>query len=100
MKNPTPPPTPSPAAFAAAQWRVLAGIMLCYLFFYTGRQNLGFAVPGLKNELGYSASAIAALNSAMLIGYGLGQAANGNLADIFGARRMVATAALLSFAFN
>lgn len=91
---------PRYAGFAAAQVRVLAGIMVCYLFFYTGRQNLGFAIPGLKNDLGYSASAIAALNSAMLVGYGLGQAVNGNLADIFGARRMVTIAATLSFAFN
>lgn len=98
--SPTALQAPPRSAFAAAQWRLLAGIMLCYLFFYTGRQNLGFAVPGLRNELGHSASTIAALNSAMLIGYGVGQAFNGNLADIAGARRMVSAAALLSFAFN
>ena len=89
-----------PGSFAEAQWRVLAGVMVCYLFFYTGRQNLGFAVKGMQAELGYTATAIAALNAAMLIGYGVGQSINGNLADIYGARRMVAIGAFLSFLLN
>jgi len=87
-------------SFAREQRRVLAGIMLCYLFFYTGRQNLGFAVKGMQTELGYSATEIAWLNAAMLIGYGAGQAVNGNLADIVSARRMVAAGASLSFVCN
>ncbi|MDX1981453.1 MAG: MFS transporter [Bryobacteraceae bacterium] len=97
------PLSPAPARsvdFRAAQWRVLAAIMICYLFFYTGRQNMGFAVKGMQESLGYSASAVAWLNAAMLAGYGLGQAMNGNFADIYGARRMVAIGAALSFAFN
>lgn len=94
-------PAPSrTSGFERMQWRVLLGIMICYLFFYTGRQNLGFAVQGMRTDLGYSASDIASLNAAMLIGYGLGQAVNGNLADILGARRMVAVGATLSFLLN
>jgi MFS transporter, OPA family, glycerol-3-phosphate transporter len=88
------------SSFPQEQRRVLAGIMLCYLFFYTGRQNLGFAVQGMQTDLGYSATEIAWLNAAMLIGYGVGQAINGNLADIVGARRMVAAGAGLSLLFN
>lgn len=87
-------------SFAQDQRRVMAGIMICYLFFYTGRQNLGFAVKGMQAELGYSASEVAWLNAAMLIGYGFGQAVNGNLADIVGARRMVASGAALSLLLN
>src|SRR5262249_20205448 len=69
-------------------------VMACYLFFYTGRQNIGFAVQGMRDELGYSATAIALLNSALLFGYGVGQAITGNLADKYGARIMVAAGAI------
>jgi MFS transporter, OPA family, glycerol-3-phosphate transporter len=84
----------------AAQWSMLLSVMFCYLFFYTGRQNLGFAVKGMQEQLAYSATTIALLNSAMLLGYGAGQAINGNLADIFGARKMVACGAVLSVILN
>ncbi|MCX6611812.1 MAG: MFS transporter, partial [Acidobacteria bacterium] len=86
--------------FAVAQQRVLWGVMVCYLFFYTGRQNLGFAVKGMRGELGFSATDIAWLNAALLIGYGLGQVLNGNLSDMFSARRMVAAGAVLSLGLN
>lgn len=89
-----------PRGFRQAQWRMLFAVMVCYLFFYTGRQNLGFAVKGLQSELDYSATAIAWLQAAMLIGYGVGQAFNGNLADIYGARRMVTVGASASFVLN
>lgn len=82
------------------QWKVLLGIMACYVFFYTGRQNLGFAVAGMRGDLGYTATDIGALNAALLIGYGLGQAINGNLADLYGARSMVVWGASLSVALN
>ncbi len=91
---------PDQAAFARAQWRMLSAVMICYLFFYTGRQNLGFAIAGMQTELGLPATVIAGLNSAMLLGYGLGQAINGNLSDIYGARRMVGMGAALSFLLN
>lgn len=86
--------------FVRAQQRVLLGVMVCYLFFYTGRQNLGFAVPGLRAELGYTATDIAALNAALLIGYGLGQVLNGNLSDMIGARLMITVGAVLSLTAN
>lgn len=86
--------------FRRAQWRTLFLIMFCYLFFYTGRQNFGFAARGMQDELHLTASALGWFNAALLIGYGTGQAINGNLGDIFGARRMVAFGALLSVALN
>ena len=86
--------------FRAAQWRVLLLVMFCYLFFYTGRQNFGFAARGMQEELGLSATAIGLFSAMLLVGYGLGQAINGNLADIYGARRMVTIGAYLSFALN
>jgi OPA family glycerol-3-phosphate transporter-like MFS transporter len=89
-----------PRSFRAAQWRTLLLIMCCYLFFYTGRQNFGFAARGMQEELRLSASALGLFNAALLAGYGVGQAINGNLSDIFGARRMVAIGAYLSVALN
>ncbi|MFP6596755.1 MAG: MFS transporter, partial [Candidatus Hydrogenedentota bacterium] len=40
--------------FRIAQWRILLATMFCYLFFYTGRQTFGFAIPGIQEELGIS----------------------------------------------
>lgn len=87
-------------SYGAAKWRMLIAVMACYLFFYTGRQNLGFAVPGMQEDPGYSATVIALLNSALLFGYGIGQAVNGNLADIYGARVMVMIGAILTVVLN
>ena len=87
-------------SFRAAQWRTLFLIMFCYLFFYTGRQNFGFAARGMQDELHLSAAALGLFNAVLLIGYGLGQAVNGNLSDICGARHMVMTGAYLSVALN
>ena len=38
----------APAGFRSAQWRMLLAAMFCYLFFYTGRQTFGFAIPGIE----------------------------------------------------
>ena len=75
-------------------------IMFCYLFFYTGRQNFGFAALGMQRELALSATALGLFNAALLAGYGLGQSINGNLGDLHGARRMVAIGAFVSVALN
>ncbi|WP_236779302.1 MFS transporter [Alcaligenes faecalis] len=37
---------------------MLLAAMFCYLFFYTGRQTFGFAIPGLKEEFGFSSAAL------------------------------------------
>jgi OPA family glycerol-3-phosphate transporter-like MFS transporter len=86
--------------FRRAQWRTLFLIMFCYLFFYTGRQNFGFAARGMQAEMGLSATSLGFFNAALLTGYGAGQVINGNLGDIFGARRMVTIGAYLSVALN
>ncbi len=88
------------STFRAAQWRILLLVMFCYLFFYTGRQNFGFASGGMQADLGLTATELGAINAALLVGYGIGQAINGNLSDIYGARSLVAAGAVLSFALN
>ena len=86
--------------FRRAQWRILWVTMLCYLFYYTGRQTFGFAIPGIEQDLGISKVRLGWISSAMLWCYAAGQAVNGNLGDHFGGRRMMSLGALLSCLFN
>ena len=86
--------------FRAAQWRVLLATMFCYLFFYTGRQTFGFAIPGIEDELGISKSTLGWASAAMLWSYAIGQSINGNLGDKFGGRRMMSLGAVASCALN
>ncbi|MFO3723564.1 MFS transporter [Pseudomonas sp. HLMP] len=90
----------STSPFRAAQWRMLLAAMFCYLFFYTGRQTFGFAIPGIQAEFGLSKETLGWVSSAMLWMYAIGQAINGNLADKFGGRRIMSLGAVLSCGAN
>lgn len=57
--------------FRAAQRRMLLATMFCYLFFYTGRQTFGFAIPGIEDELGISKSTLGWASAAMLWSYAI-----------------------------
>jgi MFS transporter, OPA family, glycerol-3-phosphate transporter len=82
------------------QWSVLLATMFCYLFFYTGRQTFGFAIPGIQAELGVNKETLGWASTAMLWSYAIGQAINGNLADKFGGRRIMTVGALASTVVN
>ena len=82
------------------QWLMLLVTMFCYLFFYTGRHNFGWAVKDMAVELDISYTMIGWISASMLIGYAVGQLINGNLADRFGARTMVPLGAFLSIGAN
>ena len=56
---------PSPS-FRVAQWRMLLAAMFCYLFFYTGRQTFGFAIPGIQAEFGLTKETLGWISAAML----------------------------------
>jgi len=86
--------------FRTAQWRMLLVTMFCYLFYYTGRHNFGWAIDGMSADLNLTKTDIGWISGSMLACYGLGQAVNGNLGDKFGARRMMALGALFSAALN
>lgn len=88
------------SSFRLAQWRMLLAAMFCYLFFYTGRQTFGFAIPGIQAEFGLSKETLGWASSAMLWMYAVGQAINGNLADKFGGRRIMSLGAVLSCGAN
>ncbi|MFC7615159.1 MFS transporter [Actinokineospora soli] len=86
--------------FRKLQWRMLLAAMFCYLFFYTGRQTFGFAIPGIQEELGISKATLGAISGILLWSYAVGQAVNGNLADKFGGRRIMTAGAVLSTIMN
>src|ERR1043165_7173653 len=86
--------------FRRLQWRMLLATMFCYLFFYTGRQTFGFAIPGIQAEFGVSKEALGWASAALLWCYAIGQAVNGNLSDKFGGRRMMRAGALLPVLMN
>ncbi|HAZ02159.1 MAG TPA: MFS transporter [Prolixibacteraceae bacterium] len=79
---------------------MLIATMFCYLFYYTGRQTFGFAIPFIEEELGFSKTTLGYMGTALLWSYAIGQAVNGNLADKFGGRVMMSFGAVLSCCFN
>lgn len=86
--------------FRSAQWRMLLATMFCYLFFYTGRQTFGFAIPGIQQELGISKYSLGWVSAMLLWSYAIGQSINGNLGDKFGGRRLMSLGAVLSCGLN
>ncbi|GAB3838793.1 MFS transporter [Kribbella italica] len=86
--------------FRRLQWRMLLSAMFCYLFFYTGRQTFGFAIPGIEADLGLSKTTLGAISGGLLWCYAAGQMINGNLADKLGGRRIMALGAILSTILN
>lgn len=82
------------------KYKMLFITMFCYLFFYTGRHNFGWATKAMSEDLGISYSYIGWISFSMLIGYSIGQFINGNLADHFSPRLMVPIGAYLSIACN
>ena len=86
--------------FRAWQWRTLLVMMFCYLFYYLGRQNMGLAIPLLKEDLGYTSAQVGWFSTGLLIAYAIGQFINGNLGDRFGARLLVTMGGLLSMVLN
>jgi OPA family glycerol-3-phosphate transporter-like MFS transporter len=86
--------------FRKYQWRMLFAVMFCYLFYYTGRQNFGWAIQGISLEFNVTKQYIGWAGAAMLWAYGIGQFINGNLADKFGARRMMVIGGILSVIMN
>ena len=56
---------------------MLLTVMGCYLFFYTGRHNIGFAIPALKDEFDLTAENVGWMSGTLLLCYGMGQFING-----------------------
>ncbi len=86
--------------FDQYKWRALIGVTFCYLFYYTGRQTLGFAVAGIQHDYGLSKYEIGWISATMLWCYAGGQFINGNLGDKLGGKTMMVAGAILSLASN
>lgn len=86
--------------FRSAQWRMLLATMFCYLFYYTGRQTFGFAIPGIEAEYGWTKEQLGWCSTALLWAYAVGQAINGTLGDKLGGRRLMSLGAVLSCGLN
>lgn len=79
---------------------MLLATMFCYLFYYTGRQTFGFAIPGIQAEYGWTKEQLGWCSTALLWTYALGQVVNGTLGDRFGGRRLMSLGAILSCGLN
>lgn len=86
--------------FRKQQWVMLLVTMLCYLFFYTGRHNFGWAAKAMAEGLHVSYEKIGWISFSMLIGYAIGQLINGSLADRFSPRILVPLGGILSVLCN
>jgi sugar phosphate permease len=79
---------------------VLWGLWLTYGSFYFCRNNLSTALPGLGVELGYTKSQLGTVLMALKLTYGAGQFINGQLAERFSPRKLLAVGLLASAALN
>jgi len=68
--------------------------------FYFCRNNLGVALPGIQAELGYTKSQLGTVLMALKLAYGLGQFINGQMAEHWKPRKLLATGLLASAALN
>ena len=93
-------PISQSATFSQYKWRALIGVTFCYLFYYTGRQTLDFAVSGIQHDYGLSKYQIGWISATMLWCYAGGQFINGNLGDKLGGKAMMIGGAVLSLAAN
>lgn len=87
-------------SFLWVRRKVLLATMFCYLFFYTGRQTFGFAIPGIQAEFGVSKETLGWVSAGLLWSYAIGQMVNGNLGDKLGGRAVMSAGAVLSCATN
>jgi len=79
---------------------VLWVIWLTYGSFYFCRNNLGLAVPGITAELGFTKAEMGTVLMALKLTYGVGQFVNGQLAERFPPRRLLALGLLASAGLN
>jgi sugar phosphate permease len=92
-------PQPTPARTRPGEATVLWVIWLTYGSFYFCRQNISAAVPGLKGT-GLNDIEVGWILGALKIAYAVGQLVNGQLAERFPARWLLAAGMFGSAALN
>ena len=75
-------------------------LWLTYGSFYFSRNNLGVALPGIQDELGYTKSQLGTVLMALKLAYGVGQFINGQLAERLPPRKLLALGLFASAALN
>ena len=75
-------------------------LWITYGAFYFCRTNISAAVPGMQAELGYSKAQIGMVLGGLKLAYGIGQFINGQLAEQFSARWLLAIGMLCSALLN
>jgi len=77
------------SAWRSWQIRTFVTIWITYGTFYLCRANMSFALPGIRDEFGFSMTMLGLLGTALFVMYSLGQFINGQLGDKLGARKLV-----------
>lgn len=80
--------------------QVVWTIWFTYGAFYFCRTNLGVALPGIEEEFGYGKSEMSVVLLSLKIAYGLGQFVNGQLAERYSPRMMLAAGMIGSAVLN
>ncbi len=75
-------------------------LWITYGAFYFCRTNISAAVPGMQAELGFSKTQIGLVLGALKLAYGVGQFVNGQLAEQFSARWLLAIGMFCSALLN
>jgi sugar phosphate permease len=86
--------------FSANQRVVLWVLWLTYGSFYFCRNNLGIALPGLQEESHYTKSQLGTVLMALKLAYGVGQFINGQMAEHWPPRKLLALGLFASAALN
>ncbi|MBU0581099.1 MAG: MFS transporter [Candidatus Margulisbacteria bacterium] len=76
--------------------RIFWSIWITYACFYLVRVNMSVALPGIMGEYGISKTAMGGVLTALFTMYAIGQFVNGQLADKFGARKLISIGIIVS----
>lgn len=82
------------------RWRILFAFGFLYFFYYFGRENIGFIIPLLKEEYGWSAAQLGKVSAGLFWTYALGQLLWGRLSDRVGGRVLCGVGGFLSMILN
>jgi sugar phosphate permease len=82
------------------QNKILLTSWITYASYYLIRVNLPVAIPGIIKEFHFSKTEIGAVLSALFFAYAFGQFVNGQLADRFGAKKIVFVGLVASAIIN
>jgi sugar phosphate permease len=88
------------ARFSSRQSVVLWVLWLTYGSFYFCRNNLSVALPGIEAEFGYNKAQLGTLLMGLKLAYGIGQFINGQMAEHWRPRYLLALGLSASAALN